>query len=201
MGHDAWQMIGRTPSDIVAERPLRQGDHRLRRDAEDDPAAVAPRVGRSTGHAVVCVPSAITEVERRGGGRGRTPGGGHGRALIEQPMAAAIGCGLLIHEPIASLVIDVGGGTTEIALVSLGGVVASTPCGSAASTSTAPSRPTCGEYGIAVGERTAEEIKIAIGSVAGARRAQGRGSGAGPGIGPAEDCDPDAGRDPPLSTT
>ena len=160
MGHDAWQMIGRTPSDIVAERPLRKGAitdfdvtqrmirlllHRV-------------RVGRfNRPRVVVCVPSAITEVERRAGATDAF--------LIDQPMAAAIGSGLPIHEPVANLVIDVGGGTTETALISLGGVVGldAVRVGSF-DIDAAIQSYVRREYGIAVGERTAEEIKVAIGS-------------------------------------
>ena len=125
MGHDAWQMIGRTPSDIVAERPLRQGAitdfdvtqrmirlllHRV-------------RVGRFNRPRWSVCPSAITEVERRAVAEAARRAGATDAFLIEQPMAAAIGCGLPIHEPIASLVIDVGAAPRDC-LVSLGGVVA-----------------------------------------------------------------------------
>jgi rod shape-determining protein MreB and related proteins len=124
------------------------------------------RVGRfNRPRVVVCVPSAITEVERRAVAEAARRAGATDAFLIEQPMAAAIGCGLPIHEPIASLVIDVGGGTTETALVSLGGVVAldAVRVGSF-DIDGAVQAYVRREYGIAVGERTAEEIKIAIGS-------------------------------------
>jgi rod shape-determining protein MreB and related proteins len=168
MGHDAWQMIGRTPSDIVAERPLRHGAitdfdvtqrmirlllHRV-------------RVGRfNRPRVVVCVPSAITEVERRAVAEAARRAGATDAFLIDQPMAAAIGSGLPIHEPVANLVIDVGGGTTETALISLGGVVGldAVRVGSF-DFDAAIQAYVRREYGIAVGERTAEEIKVAIGS-------------------------------------
>src|SRR5688572_6803890 len=168
MGHDAWQMIGRTPSDIVAERPLRQGAitdfdvtermirlllHRL-------------RVGRfNRPRVVVCVPSAITEVERRAVAEAARRAGATDVFLIDQPMAAAIGAGLPIHEPVANLVVDVGGGTTETALISLGGVVGfdAVRVGSF-DIDAAIQAYVRREYGIAVGERTAEEIKVAIGA-------------------------------------
>jgi rod shape-determining protein MreB len=114
---------------------------------------------------VICVPSAITEVERRAVVEAARRAGAAEAQLIEQPMAAAIGAGLPIHEPVANMVVDVGGGTSETALISLGGVVAlkAVRVGSfdidAAITSFIRR-----EYGIAVGERTAEDIKIAIGS-------------------------------------
>jgi rod shape-determining protein MreB len=114
---------------------------------------------------VICVPSAITEVERRAVTEAARRAGAADAQLIEQPMAAAIGAGLPINEPVGSMVIDVGGGTSETALISLGGIVAlqAVRVGSFdvdAAVQTYVRR----EYGIAVGERTAEEIKVAIGS-------------------------------------
>jgi rod shape-determining protein MreB len=114
---------------------------------------------------LICVPSAITEVERRAVEEAARGAGANGAYLIEQPMAAAIGAGLPIHEPLGNMVVDVGGGTTETAVISLGGIVAleAIRVGSFdidASIQTYVRR----EYGIAVGERTAEEIKLAIGS-------------------------------------
>lgn len=168
MGHEAWQMIGRTPSDIVAERPLRQG---AITDFEVTQKMIRlllhrVRVGRfSRPRIVVCVPTAITEVERRAVTEAARRAGATEAFLIEQPMAAAIGCGLPIHEPTANLVIDVGGGTSETALISLGGVVSSDAVRVGSfDIDTAIQAYVRREYGIAVGERTAEEIKVAIGS-------------------------------------
>src|SRR5213078_1914507 len=114
---------------------------------------------------VICVPSAITAVERRAVKEAARRAGAADAQLIEQPMAAAIGAGLPINEPVGNMVIDVGGGTSETALISLGGTVAlqAVRVGSFdidAAIQTYVRR----EYGIAVGERTAEEIKVAIGS-------------------------------------
>jgi rod shape-determining protein MreB len=114
---------------------------------------------------LICVPSAITEVERRAVEEAARGAGANGAYLIEQPMAAAIGAGLPIHEPLGNMVVDVGGGTSETAVISLGGVVAleAIRVGSFdidASIQGYVRR----EYGIAIGERTAEEIKVAIGS-------------------------------------
>ena len=115
---------------------------------------------------LICVPSAITDVERRAVDEAAAPRAARrGAYLIEQPMAAAIGAGLPIHEPLGNMVVDVGGGTTETAVISLGGIVAleAIRVGSFdidATIQTYVRR----EYGIAVGERTAEEIKLAIGS-------------------------------------
>src|ERR671933_593028 len=114
---------------------------------------------------MICVPSAITEVERRAVEEAARRAGAAGAYLLEQPMAAAIGAGLPIHEPLGNMIVDVGGGTTETAMISLGGIVAlqAIRVGSFdidASLQAYVRR----EYGMAIGERTAEEIKLAIGS-------------------------------------
>src|SRR5207245_8311287 len=114
---------------------------------------------------LIGVPSAITEVERRAVEEAARRAGAAGAFLIEQPMAAAIGAGLPIHEPLGNMVVDVGGGTTEVAVISLGGVVAleALRVGSF-DIDAAIQAYVRREYGIAIGERTAEEIKLAIGS-------------------------------------
>jgi rod shape-determining protein MreB len=168
MGQEAWQMIGRTPGYIVAVRPLRQGAITDFDITERMIRLLLQRTGVSRFNrprVVICVPSAITEVERRAVVEAARRAGAADAQLLEQPMAAAIGADLPINEPIGNLVIDVGGGTTETALISLGGVVAlqAVRVGSFdidASIQTFIRR----EYGIAVGERTAEEIKMTIGS-------------------------------------
>ncbi len=168
MGHEAWQMIGRTPGYIVAVRPLRGGAITDFDITQRMIRLLLQRVGVNRFNrprVVICVPSAITEVERRAVTDAARGAGAAEVQLLEQPMAAAIGAGLPIHEPVGNMVIDVGGGTSETALISLGGVVAlkAVRVGSFdvdASIQTYVRR----EYGIAVGERTAEEIKVAIGS-------------------------------------
>jgi rod shape-determining protein MreB and related proteins len=168
MGHEAWQMIGRTPGYIVAVRPLRGGAITDFDITQRMIRLLLQRVGVNRFNrprVVICVPSAITEVERRAVTDAARGAGAAEVQLLEQPMAAAIGAGLPIHEPVGNMVIDVGGGTSETALISLGGVVAlkAVRIGSFdidASIQTYVRR----EYGIAVGERTAEEIKVAIGS-------------------------------------
>ena len=168
MGHEAWQMIGRTPGYIVAVRPLRQGAITDFDITQRMIRLLLQRAGVSRFNrprVVICVPSAITEVERRAVKEAARRAGAADAQLIEQPMAAAIGAGLAIHEPVSNMVIDVGGGTSETALISLGGVVAlqAVRVGSFdidAAITTFIRR----EYGIAVGERTAEDIKVAIGS-------------------------------------
>ena len=170
MGRDAWEMIGRTPSYIVAVRPLRKGAITDFEVTQEMIRLLLKRVGVNRFNrprVVICVPSAITAVERRAVIEATKRAGAAAAHLLEQPMAAAIGAGLPINEPIANMVVDIGGGTSETALVSLGGIVAlqAVRVGSFdldASIVTYIRR----EYGIAIGEQTAEEIKIAIGSAA-----------------------------------
>jgi len=170
MGQDAWQMIGRTPGYIVAVRPLRQGAITDFDITERMIRLLLQRCGVSRlnrPRVLICVPSAITSVERRAVKEATHRAGASAAYLIEQPMAAAIGAGLSIHEPIGNMVVDVGGGTSETAVISLGGVVASEAirCGGFdidAAIQTYVRR----EHGVAIGERTAEEIKLAIGSAA-----------------------------------
>jgi rod shape-determining protein MreB len=169
VGSEAKKMIGRTPGNIVAIRPLKDGViadfeitermlryfilkiHRRR-------YAARPRV-------VVCVPSGITGVERRAVIEASRQAGARQVHIIEEPMAAAIGAGLPVHEPTGNMVVDIGGGTTEVAVISLGGIV------------TAQSIRTAGdeldnaiiqhikkEYSLLLGERSAEQIKMSIGS-------------------------------------
>ncbi len=168
MGQEAWQMIGRTPGYIVAVRPLRKGAItdfditqrmiRLLLERSGVSRFNRPRV-------LICVPSAITEVEQRAVEEAARRAGAAAAYLIEQPMAAAIGAGLPINEPLGNMVVDIGGGTTETAVISLGGIVAlqAIRVGSFDIDGSIQSYVRR-EYGIAIGERTAEEIKVAIGS-------------------------------------
>jgi len=168
MGHEAWRMIGRTPGYVVAVRPLRKGAITDFDITQRMIRLLLHRAGVSRFNrprVLICVPSAITEVERRAVEEAARRAGAAGAYLIDQPMAAAIGAGLPIHEPLGNMVVDVGGGTTETAVISLGGTVAleAIRVGSFdidASIQNYVRR----EYGMAIGERTAEEIKIAIGS-------------------------------------
>lgn len=168
IGHDAWEMIGRTPAQIVAVRPLRRGAitdyevtsqmirHILRR-------AGVTRFSRPK--SLICVPSAITEVERRAVRDATSSAGARSVSLIEEPMAAAIGAGLPVHEPIGNLIVDVGGGTSEVAMVSMGGIITmrSLRVGGF-DMDEAVQRHIRREYGVAIGERAAEKVKIATGS-------------------------------------
>src|SRR5277367_2497442 len=168
IGTDAWQMIGRTPGYIVAERPLRGGAITDFEVTERMIHVLLRRVGvgrMNRPKVLICVPSAITAVERRAVKEATRRAGAAACYLIEQPMAAAIGAGLAIHEPMGSMIVDVGGGTSEMAVISLGGVVAmkAIRCGGF-DLDTAVQSYVRTTYGIAIGERTAEEVKLAIGS-------------------------------------
>jgi rod shape-determining protein MreB len=168
MGHEAWQMIGRTPGYIQAVRPLRKGAITDFDITQRMIRLLLARAGISKlnrPRVVICVPSAITEVERRAVTEAARRAGAADAQLIEQPLAAAIGAGLPINEPLGNMVVDVGGGTSETAVISLGGVVALRAIRTGGfdidgSIQAYVKR----EYGIAIGERTAEDIKVAIGS-------------------------------------
>ena len=168
MGQEAWHMIGRTPGYIVAVRPLRQGAITDFEITQRMIRLLLQRAGLSRfqrPRVLICVPSAITEVERRAVKEAARQAGATETQLIEQPMAAAIGAGLPIHEPRGNMVVDIGGGTTETAVISLGGIVSlqAIRVGSF-DIDNAIQSYVRREYGIAIGERTAEEIKLAIGS-------------------------------------
>src|ERR1700712_4631112 len=170
-GREAWQMIGRTPGYIVAVRPLRGGAITDFEITERMIRLLLQRVGVSRftrPKVVICVPSAITEVERRAvtdaARRPRRPGAANTQ-LMENPRAAATGADLPIDEPVGNMVIDIGGGTSETAVISLGGIVAleAVRVGSF-DIDAAIQAYVRREHGIAIGERTAEEVKVAIGS-------------------------------------
>ncbi|UGY93751.1 rod shape-determining protein [Streptomyces gobiensis] len=168
VGHEAREAVGRTPGSIVATRPLKGGvitdfeaaEGMLRafiRKARRRGRVRAPRV-------IVCVPSGVTGVERRAVLQTASRAGAKSVHLIEEPMAAAIGAGLPVHEARGIMVVDIGGGSTEIAIISLGGMVASHSARVAGDTlDTAIAGYIEKQHAIAVGERTAEEIKMVIG--------------------------------------
>ncbi len=167
-GDEAREMIGRTPSYIVAVRPLRGGAITDFEITEKMIRLLLQRVGVSRfsrPKVIICVPSAITEVERRAVTDAARRAGASDAQLIEQPMAAAIGADLPIEEPVGNMVIDIGGGTSETAVISLGGIVAleAVRIGSF-DIDAAIQSYVRREHNIAVGERTAEEIKVHIGS-------------------------------------
>jgi rod shape-determining protein MreB len=169
VGSEAKRMIGRTPDNITAIRPLRDGVIADFEATEQMLRFFIQRVHRrrylAKPRLVVCVPSGITPVEQRAVKEAGYQAGARRVYIIEEPMAAAIGAGLPVHEATGNMVVDIGGGTTEVAVISLGGIV------------TSKSIRTAGddldqsiiswmkkEYSLMLGERTAEEIKIALGS-------------------------------------
>jgi rod shape-determining protein MreB len=169
VGEEAKKMLGRTPGSIVAIRPLKDGviadfditESMLRyfiRKVHNRRALVAPRV-------VIAVPSGITEVEKRAVKDSAEQAGARQVFLVEEPMAAAIGVGLPVQEPAGNMVIDIGGGTTEVAIISLAGIVFSKSVRVGGDEmDEAIIQYLKRNYNLMIGERTAEEIKIAIGS-------------------------------------
>ena len=168
VGMDAKKMIGRTPSHIQAIRPLRDGviadfditERMLRYFIKKvQPRWLArPRI-------IVCVPSGITGVERRAVEEAAYHAGARRAYTIEEPMAAAIGVNLPIHEPTGSMVVDIGGGTTEVAVISLGGMVVSRSVRIGGDEiDEAIIQWVKKEYNLLLGDRTAEQLKMAIGS-------------------------------------
>lgn len=171
VGDEAKEMIGRTPGNIVAIRPMKDG---VIADFDVTQAMLKYFITKTYARGlfspkpriVICVPSGVTEVEKRAVIEAAIAAGAKEKNayLIEEPMAAAIGAGLPVEEPTGNMVVDIGGGTSEVAVISLGGIV------------TSKSVRTAGdefdnsivnyikkEYNLAIGERTAEEIKISIG--------------------------------------
>ena len=168
LGDEASQMVGRTPGRIQAVRPLRQGAVTDPEITERLLRLLLHRAGASRVHrpiVLLCVPSSITEVERRAVTDAARRAGAAGTRLLEQPLAAALGAGLRISEPLGTMVLDIGGGTTEAAVLSLGGVVARRALRVGSFDIDAAIQAFVKrEHGIAIGEPTAEDIKLAIGS-------------------------------------
>ena len=169
VGTEAKRMIGRTPGNIVAIRPLKDGVIADFETTERMLRYFIQKVHRRRHFAkprlVVCIPSGITGVERRAVKDAGYQAGARTVHLIEEPMAAAIGAGLPVAEPIGSMVVDIGGGTTEVAVVSLGGIVTSQSIRTGGDEMDASIIAYVKkEYSLMLGERTAEEIKMASGS-------------------------------------
>lgn len=168
MGEEAWQMIGRTPGYIVAVRPLRSGAISDFDITEKLIRLIMQRAGASRftrPRVLISVASALTEIERRAVEEAALSAGARSCHLIEEPVAAAIGAGLPIHEPLGNMVVDVGGGTSEVALISMGGIVTNTATRVGGfDLDGAIQNYVRREYTVAIGERTAERIKMAIGS-------------------------------------
>lgn len=169
VGSEAKEMIGRTPGSIIAVRPLKDG---VIADFEITAEMIAAFIRRTTKRTpfarirvLICIPSGVTEVERKAVYDAAKAANAKYVSLIEEPMAAAIGAGLPVGDATGSMVVDIGGGTAEVAVISLGGVV------------TANSARVAGDnfdeaiinyikkkYNLLIGERTAEDIKVKIGS-------------------------------------
>jgi rod shape-determining protein MreB len=169
VGTEAKRMIGRTPDNITAIRPLKDGVIADFEATEQMLRFFIQRVHRRRHFAkprlVICVPSGITAVEQRAVKEAGYQAGARRVYIIEEPMAAAIGAGLPVHEATGNMVVDIGGGTTEVAVISLGGIVTSQSIRTAGDDLDAAIISWMKkEYSLMLGERTAEEIKMALGS-------------------------------------
>lgn len=169
VGDDAKNMIGRTPGDVVAIRPMKDGviaDF----DVTQSMLRYFIKKAISTGfmskpRVVICVPSGVTEVEKRAVEEATLQAGAKEAYLIEEPMAAAIGASLPVEEPSGSMIVDIGGGTSEVAVISLGGIVTSKSLRIAGDEfDEAIVHYVKKEYNLMIGERSAETIKMTIGA-------------------------------------
>ena len=169
VGREARQMLGRTPENIVAVRPLREGvisDCEMTEKMLRELLRQVRRRGMLKPRVVICVPSGVSEVEARAVVEAGTRAGARQVFLIEEPVAAAMGAGIDIAGPDGRMVVDIGGGTSDVAVLSLSGVVESASVKVAGDRfNEALIRYIRREYGILIGERTAEEIKRTIGGV------------------------------------
>ena len=169
VGEDARQMLGRTPSNIIAVRPLRDG---VVSDYDITERMLKYFIKKTCGSGrffkpriMICVPSGVTDVEKRAVREAAQQAGGKDVYLMEEPVAAAIGAGIDISKPDGVMVIDIGGGTTDIAVISLGGIVASTSVKMAGDKfDEAIIKYMRKEHKLYIGERTAEELKMTIGT-------------------------------------
>ena len=169
VGAQAKEMIGRTPGSIVAVRPLKDG---VIADFDITAEMIETFIKRTIKkkpflkiRVLICIPSGVTEVERKAVHDAAKSAGASYISLIEEPMAAAIGAEMPVAEPVGSMVVDIGGGTSEVAVISLGGVVTSNSCRIAGDKiDEAIISYIRKKYNLLIGERTAEDIKIKIGS-------------------------------------
>ena len=172
VGEEAQKMLGRTPGNIIAIRPLKDG---VISDYDVTEKMLKHFIEKVTGgvglfrffkpQIIVCVPSGVTEVEKRAVIDATMEAGARDVFLIEEPIAAAIGAGIEISQPNGSMVVDIGGGTSDVAVISLGGIVVSTSIKIAGDKfDEAIVKYMRKKHSILIGERTAEEIKINIGS-------------------------------------
>lgn len=170
VGEEAKQMIGRTPANIVAIRPMKDG---VIADYDVTQAMLKYFITRAIGQknpfirprVIVSIPTGCTTVEERAVREAAVSAGAKEAYLIEEPMAAAIGAGMPVHEPTGNLIVDIGGGTTEVAVISLGGIVTSRSIRVAGDNMDfAIINSLRKSYNLLIGERTAETIKMLIGS-------------------------------------
>ena len=169
VGEEARQMLGRTPSNIIAVRPLRDG---VVSDYDITERMLKYFIKKTCGSGrffkpkiMICIPSGVTEVEKRAVREAAQQAGGKDVYLMEEPVAAAIGEGIDISKPDGVMVIDIGGGTTDIAVISLGGIVASASVKMAGDKfDEAIIKYMRKEHKLYIGERTAEELKVTIGT-------------------------------------
>lgn len=172
VGNDAKNMIGRTPGNIVAVRPMKDGviadfettatmmKHFIKQAQQSQNVWISPRP-----NVVVCIPSGITAVEKRAVEDATKQAGAREAFTIEEPFAAAIGADLPVWEPTGSMIVDIGGGTTEVAIISLGGIVTSRSIRVAGDEmDDAIIQYVKREYKLMIGERTSEQLKIDIGA-------------------------------------
>jgi len=169
VGQEAKDVIGRTPGSIVAVRPLKDGviaDFEITTTMLQEFIKKALRGSMfAKAHVIICIPSGVTAVERRAVKEAAENAGAKKVNIIEEPMAAAIGAGLPVSEPQGSMIVDIGGGTSEVAVISLGGIVTSRSVRVAGDAfDTAIINYIKKKYNLLIGERTAENVKIAIGS-------------------------------------
>ena len=167
VGEEAFQMLGRTPGTIVASRPMKEG---VIADYDTTVAMMKYFIKKATGNAfikpyvMVCVPSGVTEVEKRAVLDATRTAGAKEAFIIEEPFAAAVGAGLPVHAPTGNMVVDIGGGTTDVATILLGGIVTSRSSTAGGDRmDEAIIQFIRKKYGLLIGERTAENIKITIG--------------------------------------
>ncbi len=171
VGAEAYRMLGRTPANIIAEKPLKDGvianytltERMLTMFIKKVIPAV--RLGLFKPQVMVGVPSGVTEVERRAVVQAIVEAGARRAYLIDEPLAAAIGAGIKIAEPTGSMVVDIGGGSTDIAVISLGGIVRSASLRIAGNEyDESIIRYIRSKYNLHIGDRTAEELKLKVGA-------------------------------------
>ncbi|HUF59414.1 MAG TPA: rod shape-determining protein [Actinomycetota bacterium] len=168
MGEEAWQMLGGDSGNVLAVRPLREGTMTEFDVTQRMLAIVLRRVGVTRfpkPRVLVCVPPSASAVERRAIERAIRYAGGRQVVPVEEPLAAAVGANLPVHEPLGNLIVDIGGGRSEMAVVSMGGVVSGRSANLGGfHLDAAVQEHIRVTYGVSIGEKSAEELKVAIGS-------------------------------------